>query len=120
MGVDVRLLPLIEKDFWTAHDQLGLERRQELWPLIEALPSRPLPEPLCCFLSQIPDGLGKERSGYGEIDTDSYGAPLRYVTVSDLLTLLNHPAVKDNWKNRAVWASLSEMPADWPIVIFWH
>lgn len=120
MGVDVKLLPLIGRDFWAAHDQLELERRSELWPVIEALPSEPMPKPLNCFLGTIPDGSWEGENGYGECAEDPYGNPLRYVTVADLLTLSNHPAVKDNWLNRAIWAYLSEMPPDWQIVIFWH
>lgn len=120
MGVDVRLLPLIEKDFWAAHDQLELERRRELWPAIEELPSHGLPDRFTCFLGTIPDGSHKGENGYGERIDDPYGNPLRYVTVADLLTLSNHSAVKDNWRNRATWAYLSEMPPDWQVVIFWH
>lgn len=110
MGVDVRLLPLIGRDFWAAHEILDLERCSHLWPQIRALPSEPIPQPFSFY----------QNEGYGPRSEDGYGNPLRYVTAGALVTLADRPSVTDNWKNRAVWAYLAEMPPDWPIIIYWH
>ncbi len=45
---------------------------------------------------------------------------MTYATAGDLLKLSEHSAVLDNWQNKAVWAYLANMPATWPIVLYWH
>ncbi len=56
MGVDLKLLPLIGKDCFAAHDIIRLERRSELWPMIEKLPKTPIPGKLSCYLDRQPNG----------------------------------------------------------------
>lgn len=115
MGVDLKLLPLIEKDYWAAHDILRLMRRHKLWTKIEALPQQAISGILACHEATTPDG---ER-GYGDIAEDAYGTQLKWTTAADLLTLRDDEAVQDNWQNRAVWAYLAAMPATWKIVLYW-
>ena len=116
MGVDLTLLPLLNKDFWAAHDMLQLNRRSELWPEFRGMKKSPIPKPLSCHLASGEDG----ESRYGELEDDPYGDRLAWVTVRDLLPLREHEAIKDDWQNRAVWAYLAEMPEDWQIVLYWH
>ncbi len=116
MGVDLTLLPLISKDYWAAHDMINLERRSELWPLIEALPQKDIPQALSCFLARGSDGESK----YGQETRTPYGMPMRYTTVGDLLALRDSGPVQNAWRNKAAWAYLAEMPPDWPIVLYWR
>lgn len=116
MGVDLKLLPLIGADYWAAHDMIEIERRRELWPAIEALPQANIPKPLSCFLARSEGG----DHCYGEAETTPYGDRMKYTTAGDLLTLKDLPAVNDHWRNKAVWAYLAQMPAQWPIVLYWH
>lgn len=116
MGVDLTLLPLLNKDFWASHQVVQLERRRELWDPIIELPQRDVPKPLSCYLALLPNG---ER-GYGVLTEDPYGGSLKWTTPEDLLKLRNREEVQDNWQNRAVWAWLAELPLDWPIVLYWH
>lgn len=117
MGVDLRLLPLLSKDFWCAHEILSLERRRDLWDEILKLPQKPIPQPLSCFLAT--DKTSGEIC-YGYIETDPYGGRPHYTTAGDLVTLRDNHEVQDNPKNRAIWAYLAETPPDWPIVLYWH
>ena len=116
MGVDLTLLPLLQRDFWVSHDIIRINQRSELWDAINKLPSHPVPGRLGCYFAQTPEG----EVGYGDVTEDCYGDPLRWVTPADLLTLSDHELVRDNWQNCAVWAYLAEMPKDWPIVLWWH
>lgn len=116
MGVDLKLLPLLSKSYWTAHDMLGLERRRELWPEIDKIPQRDIPGPVNCFLARGADG----DPCYGSVEESPYGERLKFTTAGDLLALKDHDAVQDNFLNRAVWKYLAEMPPDWPIILYWH
>lgn len=117
MGVDLRLLPLMSKSTWLSHEIYSLERRRELWEDIFKLPQKPVPKPLGCFLATDPK---TGETCYGDIETTPYGERITYTTASDLLTLKDHEAVTDNWRNKSIWAALAEMPPDWPIALFWH
>lgn len=117
MGVDLTLLPLLSPDYWVSHDVIQTERRRELWDPIMALPVKPIPKVLTSYLSR--DKISGETC-YGEMTEDPYGSQLTYTTAGDLYSVREHEGVKDNEKNRAVWAWLSQMPRDWPIVLYWH
>lgn len=116
MSIDLTLLLLIGEDYWAAHSMLDLRQRGELWPEINCLPQIDIPQPLNCYMGTMPNG---ER-GYGETLTDSYGDHLKWVTAADLLTLKDHEAIQDNWKNSAIWEYLTQMPPQWKIVLYWH
>jgi hypothetical protein len=116
MGVDLTFLPLLGKDFWAAHTMIQVERRSELWPEIQALQRLDIPKPLSCHLAYGEDG---ERR-YGDTETDPYGDRLKWTTAGQLVTLAKRDGVTDNWTNRGVWAYLSHLPADWPVVLYWH
>jgi hypothetical protein len=116
MGVDLTLMPLMQRNFWASSDLICLERRRELWPAIEALNATPVPRPVNCFRARRRDG----EATYGEVETNPYGVRLTWLTPADLLPLASHEGVTDNWRNRGIWALLAEMPPDWPVVLFWH
>ena len=117
MGLDLKLLPLLGRDYWASHDMLRLERNRELWSEIEKLPRNPIPQALSCYQAVSPT---TGDPCYGDVERDPYGTPLTYITAADLLSLKNHEAVQGDWMNRAVWAYLAEMPGDWPIVLYWY
>lgn len=117
MGVDLTLMPMLsEHSLDAAHDLIQLERRRELWDPIVALPQKPIPKPLACYVARGPTG----DPAYGDEFETPYGEPITYTTAADLLTLKDHEGVQDNWQNRAVWAYLAQMPATYPIALWWH
>ena len=123
MGVDLTLLPLKfdppgagELSAQLSLSLIAVQRRSELWPTIEALPSGLLSRNLFTFFASGDDG---ERR-FGKTVEDSYGKRLRYATAGDLATLKTDDSVTDNPENRAVWAYLSELPADTKVGLFWH
>lgn len=116
MSVSLTLLPILGKDMWVAHTSFRLEDRSELWPIVSELPTAHAPNGLTCHFARRPSG----DHCYGHILSDPYGGPLQWVSAGALVSLADHPAVKDVWKNRAAWAYLEQMPADWPVVLYWH
>lgn len=117
MGVDLRLLPLMSNHGWLSHEIYSVERRRELWEDIAGLSQEPIPQPLGCFLAHDP------KTGdtcYGDVEETPYGERITYTTAADLLSLKDHEAVKDNWRNRSIWAALAEMPPDWKIALYWY
>ena len=120
MGVDLTLLPLkfdqpnigIQFSF----SLIAVERRRELWPKIRDLRSELLSPDLCSFYATGADG----EPTFGKTPEDKYGERLRYVTAADLVRLKTDESVTDNPENRAVWAYLSELPADTKVALFWH
>jgi len=117
MGVELRLLPVIQKNVWLSHEMWTVVGEYEFWKAIDSIPQQPITEPIGCFLAQ--DKKTGETT-YGNVETDPYGSRLKYTTVSDLLTLKDHKVAQDNWRNRAVWAALQQMPPEWIIVLYWH
>lgn len=119
MGVDLRFLP-VDTEGKDGHlycwSVLSLERRRELWPMIKAVPNKPVQGKVHCFVAGLPDG----ETGYGEIMEDSYGGILTYSTAQDLYELCEAEPVTDNDVNRAVWAYIGALHPDTKIVLFWH
>jgi hypothetical protein len=118
MGVDLRLLPVFtdSNDFICSFSVLELERRRELWPLINDLPQYELPAPLSCWTARIENG----EHGYGKLTETAYGDPPKWVTALALVGLRDAEPVRDNYVNRAVWAYLAELPPETRIVLDWH
>ena len=117
MGVDLRLLPLLGQDYWVSHDMLSFERRYKLWDAIRKIESHQIPQPLHCYLAQSADGEGPS---YGDVSLDPYGDHLRWVHAGDLAGLRQLECASDDWKNRAVFAYLDEMPKSHKIVLWWY
>lgn len=116
MGIDLKLLPLLYNGCWAAHDILCVERRKDLWPLIQEMPSFEIPNPLACHLALSNDG---DSTIYEEIEDDAYGSVLKFTTAGSLSALGTHDSVRYNQTNRAVWAYLSNMHPDHEVVLYW-
>jgi hypothetical protein len=127
MSRDVILLP-----FYTdsthgepfAHDvihvDLGVSPREFdgnwLVAEIDALDARDVPRGFSCRLARTPD----EHTVYGKCQEDSYGDPLKWVKAGDLAKLADHPQVTCWPRNKAAFAYVAALPADWPLVLYWH
>lgn len=122
MGVDLRLFPYYSTsdhiDF--SRDILDVERRRELWdPIaeIEKEHGRDVSEGFKTFCGRSED---YDDNCYGVTKDTPYGTPLKYVLAVHLKTLATHPAVRNNYKNRAVWAWINEAPDNLKIALYWH
>jgi hypothetical protein len=88
MGIDLRLLP-VDGDFapniFYSHQVLSLDRNAILADIQEIAKKhgKPLPSRFTSFIGRQENG----EHGYGEEDTDPYGAPLQYVLVKHLKPL---------------------------------
>ena len=116
MGVDLALLPALDRGCTAAHDIINLERRSDFWASVHDLDSVLLADGVYCYLARANDG---DDRGYGLALYDDNDLPLLYVTARDMLSLAEHEGVTDNWRNRAAWAYLACLPPDWPVVLFW-
>jgi hypothetical protein len=118
MGLDLTLLPIdIDcKNFFASHVVLSCERRGDLFEKIKKLPSKKAPK-LYSFLAKGKDG----EHCYGVMSgEDPYGDPLWCVEALHLKRLWDHVEVEDNWRNRAAWAYLRQLPSNMKVVLFWH
>ena len=115
MGMDLKLLPLLAKDFWCSHNIIALGRDYELWKAIESLPQFDIPQSLSCYFARTPEG----EPCYGDIETSPYGERLKWIAAKMLNTVRDHDAVKGDWRNRAAWAYLANIPEDWRVVLYW-
>ena len=120
MGIDLKLLPVFNiapmpDGGWLCHDMLCVGRDRELWDAIETLPWHDILGPVHSYLAQGDNG----DPCYGEVMTDPYGERLNWTTAGALASLREHAGVRGQQKNRAIWAMLSELPEDWPVVLYW-
>ncbi len=124
MGVDLTLMPL-ECDhegvhgkpaFQFSHSMLNIERRRELWPLIEKLARGRVSTDFTGFMGEGSDG----EYGYGKVRDDAYGQPIQWAKAGDIAKLANHNAVTNDARNRAVWAYLSALDPDTKVALYWH
>lgn len=119
MGLDLKLLPIDEYSN-SSYTILECFRRPELFDAVLVLEDkvgRPVSTNFMSYLS-----LSVENEGYyfvGKTTTTPYGKPLKFVQVCDLLKFTAHDGVQDNWKNRAVWAYLSELPTTTKVAPYW-
>lgn len=123
MGVDLSLLPFDcdhGTSFSFSHTLLELERRRELWDPIYSMETEsgePAPEN---FTSYRGDPGADGEHGYGKTTKTPYGDRIRFVSAFLLCKLKDHEAVRDNWKNRAIWAYLAELPPETKVALYWH
>jgi hypothetical protein len=116
MGTSLKLLPLLSPGHWVSHDILRVDPFFDLWPIINALPQLDIPTPLSCYEARTKN---KGKPCYGSVETDAGGQRLKWVTAQQLLTIKDHERIAGNWRNRAVWAYLANMPDASPIVLYW-
>jgi len=123
MGLDLTLVPIRHHegmDWWLGHERLGLDRdglghmilnrNEDGQKLAAPLKPKRLPRKVHF------DWYGDE--GIERTTTDSYGDPLFYVKAGDLAKAAGH------WKgspwNEAAMAFVKALPADTPIILWWH
>ncbi len=118
MGVDLTLLPFDadRANLSFSHSVLGIERRRELWDLILEMEIDVVPNGFTSYLSRLENG----ETGYGETMETPYGEPLKYTKAERLVSLAHHEEVRNNFKNRAVWAYLMELPPETKIALYWR
>lgn len=120
MGIDLRLLPFTSERYRASFDVLDLERRRELWPVIEEIEKATGRDVPSDFNSYLGHDEEHEQTTYGATLKTPYGDNLKSVLAKHLKPLRQHPAVQDNWKNKAVWAYIEELPDELPIALYWH
>jgi hypothetical protein len=122
MGIDLCLIPFeLQDDRAFPCGMLDLNRHSDLWPIIRALPTRPVPEEFKTYLSTEPiEGFPDyEFRHEGNTQIDAYDDPLLCVSVVDLLSVADSPWVKGDWYNRAAWAYLRELPDRILVALYW-
>lgn len=109
MGIDLDVLPidLEHGSLKISLSRIQLERRRELFGLVEALPARQVDG--LRFFGQV---------GFARQAEDAYGRPFAIVTAEHLLTLRSHEGVTDNPKNRAAWAYIEARGGEYGL--YWH
>lgn len=118
MGVDLRLLPFdadLNNNYYS-HTVLDCQRRWELWNEINKLEQYPVPDNFTSFSAYLDCG----HTGYGITIETPYGMRLKYVLVQHLCKLKDYPGVIDNFKNRAIWAYLKELPLQTKVALYWY
>jgi hypothetical protein len=112
MGVDLDLMPVLSRGSWNCHEMLHCDRDRDLFAAIAALGESLVPEPIWCHRALV----GGEQ-GYGQLSTTPYNTPLTWLPAGKLA-----PAFigYSGWRNRAVRAYLTQVPEDWPVVLYWH
>ena len=120
MGVDLMLLPM-DADFNNsafAYTTLEVRRRRELWPLICALPSEPVPPSFESLLS-LEGPPDWDFWVQGNTQVDGYEKPLFCVLAEHLLSLASHPAIEEEYLNKAAWAYLAQLPGETRVALYW-
>jgi hypothetical protein len=126
MGLDLKLLPFDSSvmssgdlgDWAFSHTVLNCERRSELFREIQEGTEElytPVPKNFSTFVSREDD----EETHYGNTQTDPYGEPIQSVPAKALLAFAKHKGVRDNAKNRAIWAYLAALDPETPVALFW-
>lgn len=117
MGVDLCLIPVDSDlgDWSMGHSLLEVERRSELWNVVEALAKHDLPTKFQCFKARNADG----DPCYGTLTDDCYGNLVKCATAGDLAAI-QHQSTTDHPRNRAIWAFLRELPPETKIALYWH
>jgi len=122
MGIDLCLIPFqLIDDSAIPFSMLDLNRHSDLWPIIRALPTRPVPTEFRTFLSTEPiEGCSDyEFRHEGNTQTDAYDNPLLCIALNELLSIADHPWIVNDWQNRATWAYLRELPDSILVALYW-
>jgi len=114
MGIDVTFLPIEHESesLVYSHTLLPLERRYDLQDEIRRLEPREFGRKISSYIGRNKDG----ETCYGDTDNDCYGEVLTYLTAGELL-LVDKATIE--YRNKAVWAYLAELPSDTKIIIYW-
>ena len=120
MGLDLTLLPFYSNSPTCdiAHTIIQCGRSSGLFDAIMALEEhrgRDVPATFTTYLSREED----QDTHYGLTIDTPYGEPLKYISAGSLAQIAEE-LIRDNPLNRAVWAYLGELPATWPVALYWH
>ena len=115
MGVDLNLLPVNSKGSWFCFETITCERNRDLWAAIEMRGEIPVGEDVWCHHAESVDGDTR----YGPVRVTPYDTPLTWLPAGALADIMRDQGGY-GWKHKAVAAFLAELPADWPVVLFWH
>lgn len=83
---------------------------------IDSIDGRDVPRGFSCRLARTPND---EHTCYGQVDEDNYGDTLRWVPAGALAALATHPQVICAPRNKAAFAYVAALPAEWPVTLFW-
>lgn len=113
-----------------AHSMLSLERRRELWPLIDDISKLEMPkefrESFTSYVSRVPDGSKEGENCYGGVTEDCYGTDLQWVEaglLSQVLSDFNKDIEEEKYlpkQNVAAAAYLAGLDSDTPVGLYWH
>jgi len=114
MGLDLRLLILYDKDSNYSQDILCFNKRSKLFEKILELERRKglkVSEKFRSFLGE---------NSYQKTTKISYGSPLKYILIEDLLKYFseNGKFIND-WKKQAIWSYLKKHPNYLKIALYW-
>lgn len=106
MGIDLKLLPLINENY--CETVLSLDRRRELFTQItnEGKPHK-LETKILSYFEDV------------QVYYDEYDEILTYLTASDLMDYVYHEDVLDSSANCAAWAYISQLESTTKIVLYW-
>ena len=118
MGVDLSLLPFEHEEEQVAftHSVLKCARSRNLAKEISRLDASSVPSRFSTHISRNDD---YPVTHHGNTQKDAYGQDLKYVFAEELTQFSDHEHVRDNARNRAVWAYLGEIPKDTKVALFW-
>jgi len=69
-----------------------------------------------CYLARNKHG----EAHYARTNLDSYGEPLKWVLVSAIMSLKDHPDVLKSSLNKSVWGYLTACPPNQKVILYWH
>lgn len=115
------LLPTLSKSYWIAQDQIHIDVSPELAKVIRSLEQNRIPSTdVTCYKAIFIEAYSETRNeGYGKIQDDGNGRPLKWTTAGQLCTIRNDPDIQCDFKKRGAWALLDRYPSDWPVVLYW-
>lgn len=121
MGLDLKLLPFDGdfNDYSFSHTILNCFRMGELFDAIKTLENRlgrPVGENFSSYFGKQAEN---EAYSFSETHITPYGEELKFVLVGDLLAFKTHAQVQENWKNRAIWAYLAQLPLTNKVALYW-
>lgn len=120
MGIDLKLLPFDAESMAVSfsHSVINVTRSRQLFEEISKIPAHPVPDNFSSFLGKPCDGDCGERH-YGKTVEDPYGGRVSWLYAIELIQFDDHPHVKEDWRNRAVWAYLKALPAETKVALYW-
>jgi hypothetical protein len=123
MGLDLQLLPNDSDSpdrVPYSHTVLNCTRREDLFDAISKIEEEhgeEVPEYFPTYVCRNDEEY--EETHYGNTQETPYGDKLLLVKVKHIKRLASHQGVIDNWKNRAIWAYLEQMPDTLDVALMW-